>query len=101
VIHITDVRPSDKDDSVMRKRKQLGDMKKKNLPAVNRVRTIVMNDVELFDSIFNQLDELRQWCEDMENRLWWMEEALRFFQRSSRTKVPPWYESWLNKKVNA
>lgn len=76
-------------------------MKKKNLPAINRVRTIVMNDVELFDSIFNQLDELRQWCEDMESRLWWMEEALRFFQRSSHAKVPPWYESWLNKKVNA
>jgi hypothetical protein len=100
VIHITDFRPLDKDDSVMRKRKQ-SDMKKKNLPAINRVRTIVMNDVELFDSIFNQLDELRQWCEDMESRLWWMEEALRFFQSNSRAKVPPWYESWLNKKVNA
>jgi hypothetical protein len=100
VILITDFRPPDEDDSVMRKRRQ-SDMKKKNLPAVNRVRTIVMNDVELFDSIFNQLDELRQWCEDMESRLWWMEEALRFFQSNSRAKVPLWYESWLNKKVNA
>lgn len=99
MIHITDLQPSDNDDSVMRKRKQ-SDMKK-NLPCINKVRTIVMNDVELFDSIFNQLDELRQWCEDIESKLWWMEEALRLFQRSSRAKLPPWYESWLNKKVNA
>jgi len=99
VIHITDLQPSDNDDSVMRKRKQ-SDMKK-NLPCINKVRTIVMNDVELFDNIFNQLDELRQWCEDIESKLWWMEEALRLFQRSSRAKLPPWYESWLNKKVNA
>ena len=100
MINITDSCFSDDDDSVMKKRKQ-SDTKKNNLPGVNRVRTIVMNDVELFDSIFNQLDELRQWCEDIESRLWWMEEALRLFQQSTRSKVPPWYESWLNKKVNA
>lgn len=100
MIHITDSCLSDNDDSVMKKRKQ-SDTKKNSLPDINRVRTIVMNDVELFDSIFNQLDELRQWCEDIESRLWWMEEALRLFQRGTGVKVPPWYESWLNKKINA
>jgi hypothetical protein len=76
-------------------------MKKGHMPFLNRVRTIIMNDIELFDSIFNQLDDLKHWCEDIESRLWYIEETLRLLQNGSRSKISSWYKSTLNKKVNA
>jgi hypothetical protein len=100
VIDITDFSSSEDDDSVMKKQKQ-PDNRKSHLLATNKIRTIVMHDLELFDNIFNQLDELKQWCEDIENRLWWIEEAVRLLNSNTRMKGPSWYESLLNKKVNA
>ncbi|MGB9716028.1 MAG: hypothetical protein ACPL1G_06445 [Thermodesulfovibrionales bacterium] len=76
-------------------------MKKRHIPLVTNVRTIIMNDIELFDNIFNQLDDLKHWCEDLENRLWYIEESLRLLQNGSRSKVTSWYKSPLNKKANA
>lgn len=76
-------------------------MKKSHMPFMNNIRTIIMNDIELFDNIFNQIDDLKHWCEDIENRLWYVEESLRLLQNSSRSKTTSWYKPSLNKKVNA
>lgn len=86
--------------SVMKKRKQ-SHIRKSHIPFLKNVRTIVMNDIELFDNIFNQLDDLKHWREDIENRLWYIEDTLRLLQNGSRTKVTSWYKSSINKKVNA
>jgi len=58
-------------------------------------RATVLNDLEfeLFDNILKQLDELKQWCEDMDNRLKWIEEAIMLSKNGTRIKVPQWYES--------
>jgi len=58
-------------------------------------RATVLNDLEfeLFDNILKQLDELKQWCEDMDNRLRWVEEAIMLSKNGTRIKVPQWYES--------
>jgi hypothetical protein len=55
----------------------------------------VLNDLEfeLFDNILKQLDELKQWCEDMDNRLRWIEEAIMLSKNGTRIKVPQWYDS--------
>jgi hypothetical protein len=60
----------------------------------------VIYDLEFFDTIAKQLDELRQWCESLESRLWWVEEAMRLSQSGMRMKVPRWYESWLTGKID-
>lgn len=60
----------------------------------------VIYDLEFFDMMLKQLDELRQWCESLESRLWWVEEALRVSKSGARMKVPHWYESWLTGKVD-
>jgi antibiotic biosynthesis monooxygenase (ABM) superfamily enzyme len=63
-------------------------------------RATVIYDLELFDHMLNQLDELRQWCESLENRLWWIEEAIRLSKNNMRIKIPRWYESWLTGKID-
>jgi len=60
----------------------------------------VIYDLEFFDTMLKQLDELRQWCESLESRLGWIEEAIRISKSSTRIKVPRWYESWLTGKID-
>lgn len=86
--------------SVMKKRRQ-SYIKKGHMPFMNNIRTIIMNDIELFDNIFKQIDDLKDWCEDIESRIWYIEETLRLLQNGSRSKVTSWYKSSMNKKANA
>ncbi|MEW6213751.1 MAG: hypothetical protein AB1478_00890 [Nitrospirota bacterium] len=64
-------------------------------------RAIVMYDLELFDKIFKELDELRQWCEEIEDRVRWIEEAVRLSKSGAHNKVPQWYKAWLSGKIDA
>jgi len=73
---------------------------KKNAPDRDNVRAAAIYDVEFFDTMLKQLDELRQWCESLESRLWWVEEAMRLSKGSVRVKLPQWYESWLTGKID-
>ena len=90
----------DDDKSVMKKRGQLNTVKKNPL-VMDYGRAPMVHDLELFDEILKQLDELRQWCEDIEDRLWWIEEAVRLSKSSERIKVPQWFEAWLKGKNSA
>jgi hypothetical protein len=85
--------------SVMKKRKQSYN-ERNNIIEKDNVRATVIYDLEFFDTILKQLDELRQWCESLESRLWWVEEAMRLSQSGMRMKVPRWYESWLTGKID-
>ncbi|OGW51908.1 MAG: hypothetical protein A2Y81_10695 [Nitrospirae bacterium RBG_13_43_8] len=73
---------------------------KNNAPDRDNVRAAAIYDVEFFDTMLKQLDELRQWCESLESRLWWVEEAMRLSKGSVRVKLPQWYESWLTGKID-
>ena len=73
---------------------------KNNAPERDNVRAAAIYDVEFFDTMLKQLDELRQWCESLESRLWWVEEAMRLSKSSVRMKLPQWYESWLTGKID-
>jgi antibiotic biosynthesis monooxygenase (ABM) superfamily enzyme len=73
---------------------------KNNIPDRDGVRATVIYDLEFFDTMLKQLDELRQWCESLESRLWWVEEAMRLSKSSVRVKLPQWYESWLTGKID-
>lgn len=64
-------------------------------------RAIVMHEFELFDKIFKELDELRQWCEDIEDRIRWIEEVVMLSKNDKHIKVPKWYETWLSGKTDA
>jgi antibiotic biosynthesis monooxygenase (ABM) superfamily enzyme len=83
----------------MKKRKQSYN-ERNNIIEKDNVRATVIYDLEFFDTILKQLDELRQWCESLESRLWWVEEAMRLSQSGMRMKVPRWYESWLTGKID-
>jgi antibiotic biosynthesis monooxygenase (ABM) superfamily enzyme len=74
---------------------------KNKAPDTENVRAVAIYDVEFFDTMLKQLDELRQWCESLESRLWWVEEAMRLSKGSVRVKFPRWYESWLTGKIDA
>ncbi len=84
----------------MKKRGQSNSVKKTPL-GIDYGRATMVQDLELFDGILKQLDELRQWCEDIEERLWWIEEAVRLSRSCERIKVPQWFESWLKGKNSA
>ena len=71
-----------------------------NAPERDSARATVIYDLEFFDMMLKQLDELRQWCESLESRLWWIEEAIRISKSGPRMKVPRWYESWLTGKTD-
>jgi antibiotic biosynthesis monooxygenase (ABM) superfamily enzyme len=73
---------------------------KNNAPDRDNVRAAAIYDVEFFDAMLKQLDELRQWCESLESRLWWVEETMRLSKSSVRMKLPQWYESWLTGKID-
>jgi antibiotic biosynthesis monooxygenase (ABM) superfamily enzyme len=73
---------------------------KNNATDRGNVRATAIHDVEFFDTLLKQLDELRQWCESLESRLWWVEEAMRLSKGSVRVKLPQWYESWLTGKID-
>jgi hypothetical protein len=60
-----------------------------------------MYDLEIFEDILRELDKLRQWCEDIEERLQWVEETIRQSRRGVRIEVPQWYKSWLSGKIDA
>ena len=99
MIFITDFLSLDVNYSVMTKRKQSNN-EKSNTPERDDVRATVIYDLEFFDTVLKQLDELRQWCESLESRLWWVEEAMRLSKSSVRVKLPQWYESWLTGKID-
>ena len=99
MIFITDFLSLDVNYSVMKKRKQSNN-EKNNTPERDGVRATVIYDIEFFDTVLKQLDELRQWCESLESRLWWVEEAMRLSKSSVRVKLPQWYESWLTGKID-
>lgn len=86
--------------SVMKKQKQPLKDKNNTPDRDNSSRATVIYDLEFFDTILKQLDELRQWCESLESRLWWVEEAMRLSKTGMRIKVPRWYESWLTGKID-
>jgi len=75
--------------------------KRNNTPDRDKVGTTVIYDLKSFDTILNQFDELQQWCESLESRLSWVEEAIRLSKSGTRIKVPSWYESWLTGKIDA
>jgi hypothetical protein len=99
VISITDFCSSEDNDSVMKKRVR-SDNGRNNVQRRDNVRATVIYDLELFDTMLKQLDELRQWCESLENRLGWIEEAIRLSKSGMRIKIPRWYESWLTGKAD-
>jgi hypothetical protein len=82
------------------KKRALSLAKKSSPPERDSVRATVIYDLEFFDTMLKQLDELRQWCESLESRLWWVEEAMRISKSGMRIKVPRWYESWLTGKID-
>ncbi len=99
VISITDFCSSEENYSGMKKRAR-SHTEKNNTPDRDSVRATVIYDLEFFDTMLKQLDELRQWCESLESRLWWVEEAIRLSKSGTRIKVPRWYESWLTGKID-
>lgn len=99
MIYITDFCSSEDNDSVMKKRARSNNGRN-NVPCRDNVRVTMMYDLELFDTMLNQLDELKQWCESLENRLGWIEEVIRLSKTGMRVKIPRWYESWLTGKID-
>jgi antibiotic biosynthesis monooxygenase (ABM) superfamily enzyme len=99
VIFITDFCSLEDNDSVMKKRAR-SNAGKNNVLGRDNGRATVIYDLELFDHMLKQLDELQQWCESLESRLWWIEEAIRLSKSGMRIKVPRWYESWLTGKID-
>ena len=99
VISITDFCSSEENYSVMKKRAR-PHTEKNSTRDRDIFRSPVIYDLELFDTMLKQLDELRQWCESLESRLWWVEEAIRLSKSSVRVKLPQWYESWLTGKID-
>jgi len=99
VISITDSLCSDVNYSVMKKRAR-SHTERNNTPDRDSVGATVIYDLEFFDAMLKQMDELRQWCESLESRLWWVEEAMRLSKSSVRVKLPQWYESWLTGKID-
>ena len=99
MISITDSFSSNVNYSVMKKRTQSHN-ERNNTPDRDSVGATVIYDLEFFDTILKQLDELQQWCESLESRLWWVEEAIRLSKSGTRIKVPRWYESWLTGKID-
>jgi hypothetical protein len=99
VIFITDFWHVEENYRGMKKRAR-SLTEKDNAPERDNVRAAAIYDVEFFDTMLKQLDELRQWCESLESRLWWVEEAMRLSRSSVRMKLPQWYESWLTGKID-
>lgn len=81
-------------------KKQARSLTERNTPDGDNVRAAAIYNVEFFDTILKQLDELGQWCESLESRLWWVEEAMKLSEGSVRVKFPQWYESWLTGKID-
>ncbi len=75
--------------------------KRNKTPDRDSLGVTVIYDLKFFDTILNKLDELQQWCESLESRLWWVEETIRLSKSGTRIKVPSWYESWLTGKIDA
>ena len=75
--------------------------KRNNTQDRDSLGVTVIYDLKFFDTLLNKLDELQQWCESLESRLWWVEEAIRLSKSGTRIKVPSWYESWLTGKIDA
>ncbi|MEW6571165.1 MAG: hypothetical protein AB1390_08325 [Nitrospirota bacterium] len=61
----------------------------------------MISEMDFFEDILRELDRLRQYCEDMEDRLRWIEEAMRLTTKGARIEVPQWYKSWLSGKIDA
>ena len=99
MIPITDSLSLDMNYSVMKKRAR-SHTERNNTPDRDSVGATVIYDLEFFDAMLKQMDELRQWCESLESRLWWVEEAMRLSKSSVRVKLPQWYESWLTGKID-
>ncbi|MBE0427081.1 MAG: hypothetical protein IBX72_10625 [Nitrospirae bacterium] len=60
-----------------------------------------MHEMETLEDILRELDKLRQWCEDIEERLQYVEETIRQSRSGVRIVVPQWYKSWLSGKIDA